>query len=226
MTPAILASYALLRGASPALLAELAASSHSKRYVAGDALWRAGDPATSFVLVRVGLVQIVRATVTLGLFGPRESIGDSAVIERAEYPADAVALSDVVEVVRVPAAVVLDQLTRDAGLAGSVQAALLDHTRALRAKIDVLSAGEVPARLATLLLFLAERFGDEHDGVVSVPVALSRGSLSRFVGARTETVIRVMTAWQRAGLVTTGDAGFEIARMSELAAIASSESVD
>ena len=154
----VLSSTQLLRGASAPLIHRLAAETHARRYHEGEAIWRAQDPATHFVLIHRGLVQILRggaSPTVLALFGPRESIGDTAAIEGTGYPADAVALSPFVEVLLVPAPPVREAMEKDASLAASIRQALLAHGRALHAKIDVLSAGEVPARLATLLLVLA-----------------------------------------------------------------------
>jgi hypothetical protein len=43
---------------------------------------------------------------------------------------------------------------------------------------------------------------------VLVPVVLSRGELSSLVGARVETVIRVLSRWQKQGMVETSREGF------------------
>jgi len=83
------------------------------------------------------------------------------------------------------------------------------------------SAGSVPARLATLLLQLAERFGDEDEsGVCVVPILLSRSALARLVSARVETVIRALSGWSKANLVRTTESGFELVDSSALQALA------
>lgn len=210
---------AVASDASPETVSALAAAGHARSLHAGDAVFRRDDAATDLVLVRRGIVQIVRPgtdPMTLGIFGPRETIGLSAMLERSSYPADAIAASDA-EIVRVPGALVLDAMERDNGLARSINRALLDHTRALQAKIAMLTAGEVSARLETLLAHLAERFGDVDDtGATFVPLVLSRGDLARLVGARAETVIRVMSAWQKAGSLETTAEGFRIAHGAAL----------
>src|SRR5262245_28312355 len=53
----------------------------------GDLIWRAGEPATRFTLIRRGLAKIVQpggaaGESIVGLFGPRETIGDPAVLAR------------------------------------------------------------------------------------------------------------------------------------------------
>jgi CRP-like cAMP-binding protein len=209
----------------PSWLERFAREATLRHLVEGELVWRTADPAVAFTVIQRGLVQIVRPTpggerATLGVFGPHESIGDVAVLEGAPYPADAVALSPSVEVIRVPAGPVLAAHEADAALARALQRSLLEHTRALRSKIDILSAGGVPARLAALLRHLADRFGDElEDGTVFVPVPLSRAALASLVSARVETVIRVMSRWQKAAAVRSTDDGFalDLAALDEAA---------
>ena len=229
VTAASLRPFPLLRSSSDEALATLV--SHAERQVVphGQLLWRMGQrPAWAHFIVR-GLVQIVKRLpsgdeVSLGLFGPSEVAGILAVLGPSEsiYPADAVAVSDDVHVIRVPSAALKAAIESDPAIARSANAVLVGHAQLLRAKIDVLTAGDISQRIATLLVHLAERFGDvASTGEVIIPVALSRGSLSRLVGARDETVIRVMTRWEREGLVETTKTGFVVKSAHQLAALQS-----
>ncbi len=180
----------------------------------GDVLWRTGDAATHFTLICSGLVKIVRPTpdageAIVGLFGPRESIGDSAVLLRGQYPADAVTSSERAEICRVDASPVLAAMGQRPEVARSMNLALLEHTHALQEKIRIMSAGSVTRRLATLLLHLADRFGDElGDGTTLIPVDLSRAELASLIGARPETTIRTLSRWRKTGEVVPAAEGF------------------
>ncbi|MFO0727820.1 MAG: Crp/Fnr family transcriptional regulator [Myxococcota bacterium] len=212
----ILSASRLFAGVDPALIRSLEPEAHLRHYREEDVIWAAGEKADSFTIIRSGLVQIVRRFPSgeaslVGVFGPHESIGDPAVLDRTTYPADAVALSEEVDVVRVRAAVFLEAMKTDVAVAKAINQALLDHTRVLWGKIDVMSAGSVPQRLAALFDHLAERFGDDQeDGTISIPVALSRTALAWLVCARVETVIRTMTRWQKDGLIETSKGGFTL----------------
>jgi CRP/FNR family transcriptional regulator len=81
----------------------------------------------------------------------------------------------------------------------------------LHDKIDVLSAGSVNARLATLLIKLYRQFGDEMEGgVARILVPLSRQELADLVATSFETAIRVLTRWERDGVVSTDPDGFTL----------------
>jgi CRP/FNR family transcriptional regulator len=103
----------------------------------------------------------------------------------------------------------------------SITCAMHSKLTALHDSIDVLSAGAVEARLATALLKLYERFGDDFDdGTSIIPVALARRDLADLVSTAVETVIRIMTRWERENVVATVDNGFVIHNPFALRAIA------
>ncbi len=215
----------LFAGLDDALLTRLVAETMPRTYADGEYLWRTGDEATHFTLIQTGLVEVRRPTpnggsTMMGLFGPRESVGDFAVVENAVYPADAVAISESLEVLRVRAPAVLLALREQPPVGAAVNRSLIGHAKVLRAKIDVMSAGTVDKRLAVLMQHLVERFGDEtEDGKVHVPVVLSRAQLARLVGARVETVIRTVSRWQKDGWLETTAEGFHLSSAEPLARI-------
>lgn len=95
--------------------------------------------------------------------------------------------------------------------------ALLEHTASLRSKIDIVSAGTVPRRVAALLLHLAGRFGREFkDGTMEIQPALTREQIGQLVNARTETVIRIMSRWSKAGWIRGTSSGIKLMRMDML----------
>ena len=215
-TERLLAASRLFSGLDHDTLMQVARLGTTRKLVRGERLWSSGDPSTHFTLIIHGLFKIVRTAADgseaiVALFGPRESIGDVAVIGRRPFPAAAVACSDTAEVIRIPAEALLNAMNRRLDVACSLNRTLVDHTAALEEKIRVMSAGSVPKRLATLLLGLADRFGDEdEDGIASIPIVLSRTELSCLIGARVETTIRTIRGWEKAGIVETNDHGFRI----------------
>jgi CRP-like cAMP-binding protein len=202
-----------LRGAgpfrqlSPDRIQRLAEQAARREVAAGDYVWRRGEAARSFIVVREGLVAVQRDTmegenVLLALFGPGDTLCVVPALQHMPFPADAVAVAERTVVLRIAAAPVLEALDRDAELAAAVNRALLEHTASLRNKIDIVSAGTVPRRVAALLLHLARRFGRAlDDGTIEIHPAATREQIGRLVNARTETVIRIMSRWSKAGWI-------------------------
>lgn len=218
-----------LRGLPPqaqGAVEQLAVNARLRELRAGEHVWREGDVATAFHVIGHGLITVQRllpsgSEVIVGIFGARESVGDTAVIEGARYPAAAVVTSEAAEVVRLEASEVQRCAALYPALAGALQQALCRHAAVLRTKVEILAAGSVRARLAKLFLHLAARFGEElEDGTVVVPVALSRTTLASLVSARSETVIRALRPWEQSGVVVTRAGAFHLSGTSALAACA------
>ena len=203
-------------------LARIGLGARHRSLEAGEALWFAGEAAAHFAVIERGVVQIRQMTptgegVVVGLFRTGEVIGLAAALEHSVFPADAIAIGGQVDVLWVRAAALRDALPASAAISLVVNRALLRHTAALRAKIDIVSAGSVPRRLAALMYYLIERFGSPTGpGAVAVDLTLSREEISQLVSARVETVIRILSRWQKAGWLATRPDGFEIMRVDML----------
>lgn len=208
------------------IVERLAESATQRSYPRGEYLWHAGDRASSFAVIRAGLVKVVRVsaggrTALLGLFGAPDSVGEIAVLKDIPYPADAIVISESAAIVEIPAATFLEALQQAPQLSISVAQGMHTKLATLRDKVDVLSAGSVDARLATLILKLYRQFGDDFDdGTSRIPVVLSRKELAELVSTSFETVIRTMTRWDRDGLLTTVPEGFVLRDVPALKAAA------
>lgn len=200
-------------------LACLARGARHRRLEAGEVLWRTNDRAASFAVIEAGIVQIRQLTpagggILLGLFRLGEAVGLSAALEGGVFPADAIAMSGTIEVVSIRAEALREALADSIAVGRVVNRALLEHTAALRSKIDILSAGSVPRRLAALLAYLVERFGTMTGAnAFFVGVSLTREDIGQMVSARVETVIRILSRWHKAGWIADRPGGIEIARM-------------
>ncbi len=219
----------LLRGGDPKTLAELVRVATTRELHYGHRLWDAGDTPQFFTVIRAGLVKIVRPVAKgkmaiCGLFGPPEAVGAAAIFRNIPYPADAVVVTRTAQFVLIPCSDVQQAIRSCPELALSATAGLHTKLSALHDKIDILSAGSVEGRLATLLLKLYRQFGDDFDdGTARIPIVLSRRELSELVSTSFETAIRVMTRWERAGTVKTERDGFVLYDLALLEAIGSGE---
>ncbi len=171
-------------GVEPQVLEKMASYAIPRSYRRGDYIWQAGDQARVFTVIRNGLVKLVRPgprgrSAISGLFGPPETVGDVSVLKGIAYPSGAVVATEQAHVITIPREVVIEGTRKSPRLGVSLACSLHNKLSALHVKIEVLSAGSVEARLATLLLKLYDQFGDDfEDGTSTIPVALSRRELS------------------------------------------------
>lgn len=217
-----LAATALFAGLDAVSLARLARATTARRFAAGEPLWLTGQRADHVALIDHGVVGIEQMTahgegVIVGLVGAGDSLGLPAVLERGSYPSDAIALTHDSDVLRVGADPLLATLAHSPTLASAVNRALVDHSAILRAKIEIVTAGSVPRRLAALFLHLARRFGiDRGDGTVHLGMGITREQLGRFVSTRVETVSRILSRWQKAGWLRSGRGSIDLLRIDML----------
>jgi CRP-like cAMP-binding protein len=211
----------LLANVEPTRARHLASIATMHVYRRGEYLWRVGDQPASLMVVRQGMVKLVRPaphgrSAICGLFGPGSAIGELALIKGIPFPTSTIAAT-AATVVCIPRGEALDALRRDAALSLNLLCSLETRLALLHDKIDVLSAGSVEARLATLLLKFYEQLGDDFDdGTSRIPVPLSRQELADLVSTSFETAIRVLARWERAGVVTTDADGFTLKDMAAL----------
>ncbi|NMF87528.1 Crp/Fnr family transcriptional regulator [Aromatoleum petrolei] len=209
-------------------LRHLAQGTRPRRLEAGESLWYAGERASWFSVIESGVIQIRQMTpsgegILMGLFRRGEAVGLAAALEDGIFPADAIALGEPVELLSIRADTLRDALDNSIAVGRAINRALLRHTVALRAKIDIVSAGSVPRRLAALMHYLIERFGrTTATGSVIIDVHLARDELSQLVSARVETVIRILSRWQKAGWIASRPGRIEIMRPDMLERIVES----
>jgi CRP-like cAMP-binding protein len=221
-----------LAGVEPQLIQRMADAATTRSFARGDYLWRVGEPARYLTLIRSGLIKVIRPaprgrSAICGLFGPSETLGDLALIKGIPYPVDAAIATESASVIQVPGALVVESMKQCPQLSCSIACAMHSKLAALHDKIDVMSAGAVEARLATLMLKLYDQFGDDaEDGASFIPITLSRRELSDLVGTAFETAIRVMTRWEREDVLVTRNNGFVIRSLGALENVAGAQNAE
>lgn len=195
----------------------------------GVVLWNAGDAADTLTVVVSGRIKIVRhadaGDAILEIFGPGEPAGVVAVYNQIPYPATAIALEPTT-VLRLPRRDWFDLLERDPGFTRAMLLAMTRLNLALTRKLAAMHGTRVPSRIATLFLSLAARMGRASREGVEIPLALSRQEIAESVGTTVETAIRVMSRWNREGLLLTERERFVIPdqdRLREAASVGDDE---
>jgi CRP-like cAMP-binding protein len=71
-------------------------------------------------------------------------------------------------------------------------------------KMKQYSVQSVEQRIAFTLLKLAERVGEQKDIGLLIQLPFSRGDLAKMAGTTTETASRIMSQFQKQGIIKTG----------------------
>jgi CRP-like cAMP-binding protein len=205
----------------------LGAVAIEETYRARDFVFMEGDPARWFCLVKTGRVKIVRHSktgkdVVLELVGPGEIFGGVAVFERRPYPAAAQAAEPTV-VVKVPADAVNALAERHPSLIKELALMIGRRLRQAHDSVKSLAVDPVEARLAAVLLRLAEREGTRGKQGLTLPFHLTRQSLADMTGTTVETAIRIVSRWLKEGLLADDGARLRVLDVEALRARAEGE---
>jgi CRP/FNR family transcriptional regulator len=205
----------------------LASATREDPVRARDYIFMEGDPAESLCIVKSGRVRIVRHSkagkdVILELLGPGEIFGGVAVIENRPYPASAQAVEASV-ILKIPAQALIAVSDRHPSVIRELALMMGRRLRSAHDSVKSLAIDPVEARLAAMLLRLAERDGQRDKRGLALPFHLTRQSLADMCGTTVETTIRVMSRWSRDGLVLEDAGRLIVADVERLRVIAVAE---
>jgi CRP/FNR family transcriptional regulator, nitrogen oxide reductase regulator len=187
-------------------------------YEKGETIFREGDPADRIHFVYAGRVKIVKSAgardIILEILGPGEPVGAVAAFERGNFPASAVTIEPA-SIVSIPEREFFALLERRPDMTRRMLAGLTMRLMMLNKRLADMS-GSAESRAARLFLTLAERMGRKSAEGTVIPLALSRQELADLIGTTLETAIRLMSRWQKEGVVITGSDGFVIPDLAAL----------
>lgn len=183
-------------------------------------LFTEGDSSDVMYTVVTGRVKVFKMTprgsdVILEIFGPGDPVGAVAVYESRPYPASAVAL-EATTCLAVPRRDFFSLLETYPTLVRGLLVGLTHRIVELTNRIIELSGGRIEARLARLLLKLADDMGQPRESAIFVGMPLSRQELADMTGTTIETCIRIMSRWGKQDIVRTEKDGFLIVDRSAL----------
>ena len=220
--PVPFAAVPILAPLTPADRAELEPLCELRAFEKGAVLFEEGQPALFIHFLFVGRVKIVKATadrdLILEILGPGEPVGAVAVFEQRPFPATAIALEPS-GTISIPEREFFQLVERRPEINRRLLAGLTLRLMSLNQRLADMT-GSVEYRAARLFSTLAQRGGRPRDGGIFVPLHLSRQEIAELVGTTVESAIRVMSRWQKEGVVLTTTDGFLIPRLEWLLELA------
>jgi CRP/FNR family transcriptional regulator len=126
-------------------------------------------------------------------------------------------------ITRIPQDVIVPLVERHPGVVREVALMIGRRLRAAHDAVESLAADPVEARLAATLVRIAEREGVRARDRIALPFQLTRQSLADMTGTTVETAIRVMSRWQREGLLVEEQGHLVIADLGRLRQLADGE---
>ena len=194
--------------------ARVAAVSRVVHHARGTTVFSEGEDADAFLAIVEGRVKVYKSTpagkeIILEIFGPGDPLAAVAVYESAPLPASALALDDVT-CLRVEKQDFFELLERHPALVRGLLSGLTIRLAELTRRLAELTGARVEARFARLFLKLAHQIGRADRGGTFVPMPLARQELADLTGTTIESAIRIMSRWEKEGVLHTDKDGFVV----------------
>ncbi len=198
----IMANTPLFSGMSEDQLSQISGISQERNYKRGEAIFWEGDPGIGFYVVVGGKVKVYKTSSEgkeqiLHIYGPGHPIGEVPVFSGSNFPANAMALEKS-RLLFFPRKDFVDLISKHPSLALNMLAILSVRLRQFTVQVENLSLKEVPARLASYLIYLTEEQGNAE----SVTLPISKGQLASLLGTIPETLSRIFNKMTLQKLIT------------------------
>jgi CRP/FNR family transcriptional regulator len=205
---ALLRNVRVFAGLSEEDLSAIAEVSVSRRYEAGEVVFREGDGGDTCYIVRSGLARAVRQhsdgrSITLSHFAAGDIFGELAMFD--EEPRSAtVDVIEEVEVVAIPGRDMQRLMREHPEIAVKLIAALAQRLRATNERLARQSFQTVQSRVAAVLSQMVAAARADNASESDVVVALTQADLAKLAGSSRESASRFLATLERSGVITQG----------------------
>jgi CRP-like cAMP-binding protein len=198
----------LFQGLDASQLQEIVGLAQQRQVPRGSFFFGQGDPASTLYVLVTGRVRILQVTlegqqVLLRVLAPGEMFGGVALLGDAVYPASAEAAQDCVALAW-DGKTLARLMERFPRMALNALRLLAGRLQELQDRYRELATERVERRVARTLLRLARQTGRKVEGGVLIDFPLSREDLAKMTGTTLYTVSRILSSWEKKGLIETG----------------------
>ncbi len=176
-----------------------------RRFRRGETVFHQGDPGDALFVMASGSVKVVLPSeegaepAIVAILGPGEFFGELAILDGAPHSATIVAVEPT-ETLVLHRDAFLGLIDTDADLRRALLASLASEIRRLTGHVEDLHFLDLPGRLASRILRLAES-GPRTDGEVRIGWPYTQSELAGMIGGSRQSVNRLLADLTDQGLV-------------------------
>ena len=180
----------------------------SVRYGAGQAVFSEGLAVERFFLLLDGHIRVQRLTaagdqIIVHHIAPGQLFGIGAALGHATYPATAVAADECI-VLAWPNRLWPDFAGRYQGFATETYRVVGERLNDMHNVIVDMATKHVEQRVAGAVLRLITQMGRKVEHGIEIDFPITRQNISDMTGTTLHTVSRLLSAWEKAGIVESG----------------------
>lgn len=222
--PQALSATDLFAGLPAPVLEVVAAAARQQRISAGAQIFNQGDEHVRAHVVIEGGVRISQTgsdggQMVVRFIGPGEMFGTVALFTDGRYPADAIALQETLEA-SWSEAELLDLMTRYPQITINIVRIVGRRLQEAQNRMRELATQRAEQRIAHALMRLARQSGHNGAAGLAINFPLRRKDVADIAGTTLHTASRILTGWEKAGLLVSKRRHLTVRNSLELLRIA------
>ncbi|MEY8840537.1 Crp/Fnr family transcriptional regulator [Cribrihabitans sp. XS_ASV171] len=177
----------------------------SRRYEEGTAIFREGHDADRFYLLLDGYLRVIRTTpggdqIIVLHISPGQLFGIAPALQRDTYPATAIAAAESIALSW--SAKLWGEFTASyPGFATESYKTLGQRLGQIQETLTEMATQAVEKRVASAVLRMVNQSGRKTDQGIEIAFPVTRQNISDMTGTTLHTVSRLLSAWQKDGIV-------------------------
>lgn len=188
-----------------AQIREILDQASPRRHDEGAELFRQGHEADRFLLLLDGVARVIRTQpsgeqVILRHIPSGQLIGIAPAMGRTTYPATAVAASESLTL-SWPVRLWPQFAERYPGFATETWATVGRRLEQLHEDLAAMATRAVESRVAAAILRMVNQTGRKVEGGIEIAFPVTRSDIAEMTGTTLHTVSRLLSAWERDGIV-------------------------
>lgn len=189
-------------------------------YKKKDVIFSEGEPPEWLYIVVEGKIKLTKLSqdgkeIILEIMSPLDFFGGLAVLRGFPYPANAVVMEDS-KFLRISRNNIMKVIDRFPNLMYCLAMQLGDRMKESHETLKNIALERVEARIAALLLKLADKTGKESGGGIVIEMKLTKQDIAEMVGTTVETSIRTMSKLKKTGIVAEKEGRITITNIDRL----------
>ena len=188
-----------------AQIREILEAAVSRRYDAGTSIFEEGAQADRFFLLLDGYLRVVRTTpggdqIIVLHISPGQLFGIAPALQRETYPAASVAAVESLAL-SWPVRLWPEFTAKYPGFATESYKTVGQRLGQIQETLTEMATQAVEKRVACALLRMVNQSGRKTEAGIEIAFPITRQNISDMTGTTLHTVSRLLSAWQKAGIV-------------------------
>lgn len=177
----------------------------SRRFEEGTEIFREGHDADRFYLLLDGYLRVIRTTpggdqIIVLHISPGQLFGIAPALQRDTYPATAIAAAESIAL-SWPVRLWSEFTERYEGFATETYKTLGQRLGEIQVTLTEMATQAVEKRVAAALLRMVNQSGRKIESGIEIAFPVTRQNISDMTGTTLHTVSRLLSAWEKDGIV-------------------------